>query len=286
MKVRIVVLMIYFSAFLKMAGEVKAQSGADLFNQYCTACHTVGSGDLIGPDLKGITENRDKAWLIKFIQSSQTMIKNGDPQALKVFEKYNRIPMPDQPVSKAEIEKILTYIAGQSDPDPGLRQAAETRLPAQKEAFNYDETDVKTGLSLFKGTRRLENGGASCISCHTIKHDAVFAGGTLARSLTDSYKNMGVQGIQAIMINPPFPEMTISYKNHPLTDTEVRSLIAFLAESSKEAIYQIPRDNSKYFVIIGIFLWIILIGIIALIWARRKRGSVNDAIYNRQVELF
>ncbi|MCF8227787.1 MAG: cytochrome c [Bacteroidales bacterium] len=285
MKGRNIALMIYFSAFLIMAGGAKAQNGADLYNQYCAACHTIGSGDLIGPDLKGITGKRGQTWLISFIQSSETMIKDGNPEAVKVFEKYNKTPMPDQPLDNSEVEKVLDYISGQSSSDTGMETKGQTNKPGEKSTFNYTKADVQTGLALFKGTRQLENGGASCVSCHTIKHDAVIAGGSLARNLTDSYNNMGIPGIQAILVNPPFPEMSISYKNHPLTDKEVNALTAFLADSSKEAIYQIPRDNAKYFVITGIFLWMIFIGIIALIWVRRKRGSVNDAIYNRQIEI-
>jgi len=52
----------------------------------CNACHSIGGGKKIGPDLKGITERRDEAWLVKFIQSSQTMVKEGDTAAINVFE--------------------------------------------------------------------------------------------------------------------------------------------------------------------------------------------------------
>ena len=36
----------------------------------CNACHSIGEGKKIGPDLKGVTERREEAWLIKFIQSA------------------------------------------------------------------------------------------------------------------------------------------------------------------------------------------------------------------------
>ncbi|MBM3435704.1 MAG: cytochrome c, partial [Bacteroidetes bacterium] len=50
----------------------------------CTACHTIGKGKLIGPDLKGVNDRHNEAWLLSFIRSSQTMIKNGDPVAVKL----------------------------------------------------------------------------------------------------------------------------------------------------------------------------------------------------------
>ncbi|MDZ7740672.1 MAG: hypothetical protein U5Q03_02705 [Bacteroidota bacterium] len=80
--------------------------------------------------------------------------------------------------------------------------------------------------------------------------------------------------------------MNASYKNHPLTEQEIKALTAFLVDASINSIYQHPREYTKYFVIIGIVIWLILIGMIALIWVRRKRGSVNDAIYDRQIEIF
>ena len=58
----------------------------------CKACHTIGGGKLVGPDLKDITEKRDEAWLIKFIKNSQELIDAGDPVAIQVFEENSKIP--------------------------------------------------------------------------------------------------------------------------------------------------------------------------------------------------
>lgn len=76
----------------------------------CTACHTIGKGKLIGPDLKGVNDRHNEAWLLSFIRSSQTMIKNGDPVAVKLFEENNKIPMPDNILTDDQIKGILTYI--------------------------------------------------------------------------------------------------------------------------------------------------------------------------------
>jgi mono/diheme cytochrome c family protein len=77
----------------------------------CKACHTIGGGKLVGPDLKGITERRDEAWLIKFIQNSQELIKSGDATAVKVFEENNKIPMPAHSLTDEQVKGILKYIA-------------------------------------------------------------------------------------------------------------------------------------------------------------------------------
>src|SRR5690242_1465252 len=58
-----------------------AADGGDaklVFNRRCTACHTFGKGVKVGPDLKGVTLRRPRAWLLSFIRSSQSMINSGD----------------------------------------------------------------------------------------------------------------------------------------------------------------------------------------------------------------
>ena len=41
--------------------------GQYLFAKECSACHTVGHGDKIGPDLAGVTRRRDPEWLARYI---------------------------------------------------------------------------------------------------------------------------------------------------------------------------------------------------------------------------
>src|SRR5216683_5702147 len=52
-----------------------------IFRKRCTACHTFGKGIKVGPDLKGVTDRRNRDWLLKFIRSSSTVIQSGDPAA-------------------------------------------------------------------------------------------------------------------------------------------------------------------------------------------------------------
>ncbi len=77
------------------------------FQKKCMSCHTVGQGDDVGPDLKDVTKRRDKKWLIRFIQESQTMIEEGDPIANQIFAKYKRKKMPDQEIDNSEVTESL-----------------------------------------------------------------------------------------------------------------------------------------------------------------------------------
>jgi mono/diheme cytochrome c family protein len=87
----------------------QAPDGAQLF-QPCAACHKIGGGKLIGPDLQGVSERRDREWLIRFIRNSQEMVQAGDPIAVKLFEEYNKIPMPPAGISDEQIIILLDYI--------------------------------------------------------------------------------------------------------------------------------------------------------------------------------
>ena len=86
-----------------------ANEGQDLFNKTCAPCHTIGKGRLVGPDLKNISEKRTQDWLIPYIQSSQTVIKSGDIDAVAIYEEFNSLLMPDQPLDAGQVVSIINY---------------------------------------------------------------------------------------------------------------------------------------------------------------------------------
>lgn len=75
----------------------------------CTACHKIGGGKLVGPDLKGVTARRDEAWLKKMILRPDVMIKDDDV-AKKLFVEH-LTPMPNQGVDpKSELPFIMAFL--------------------------------------------------------------------------------------------------------------------------------------------------------------------------------
>ena len=91
-----------------------AQDGEQLFKTTCATCHTVGKGKLVGPDLKDVQNRHEKAWILKWVKSSQTLVKAGDAEAVKLFNDNNRIPMPDHALSEDQISSILGFIVARS----------------------------------------------------------------------------------------------------------------------------------------------------------------------------
>ncbi len=102
----------FLSLFMLFTNISFAQTAEDEKNfQVCKACHTIGGGKLVGPDLAGINERREEAWLIKFIQNSQEMVKSGDELAVKVFNDNLKIPMPNNDLTDDQVRGVLLYIA-------------------------------------------------------------------------------------------------------------------------------------------------------------------------------
>lgn len=84
--------------------------GYALFERACSTCHTIGKGDKIGPDLSGVSARRNRDWLLKFISRPDQVRKSGDPIALDLYEKYNRVMMPYLGLSETDAADVLSYI--------------------------------------------------------------------------------------------------------------------------------------------------------------------------------
>lgn len=271
-----------FIFFLFLGFSLQAQDGESLFKATCAACHRTTSKKLIGPGLANVHEKRSIEWFKKFVTSSQSLINSGDVDAVKIFEEYNKIIMPDQAFSDAELNALYEYIKSVS---PAKTDIATTEIVEEEEVpFEPTEEDIFTGRNLFSGIQRLENGGPSCISCHHVRNDDLVAGGGLAVDLTDVYDRLGKDGIGGMITGLPFPQMKISYQDHQITEAETLQLVAFLKEVSEQRYYQGITSYKNTLLIWGISGAAILMGIFPLIWYKRKKESVNKRIYERQIK--
>ena len=82
--------------------------GKAAFESKCLACHSVGQGKKLGPDLAGVTKRRDDAWLTRWLKAPEKMLET-DPQAQAMLKEYNNLPMPNQQLSDPEIRQYLLY---------------------------------------------------------------------------------------------------------------------------------------------------------------------------------
>ena len=86
------------------------EEGEKLYKANCTACHMIDK-KLIGPTLEGVNDKYSEEWLIKWIKNSAEMIASGDPQAVAIYEEYNKSPMTSfLHFSDEDVVNILAYI--------------------------------------------------------------------------------------------------------------------------------------------------------------------------------
>ena len=100
------------------AGGGDAEKGKVLFTNNCAQCHAVTEEIVVGPGLKGIQQRAPgKDWLYKWIRNSSALVATGDPYAVQVFNKYQKIQMANFPnLTDSDIDGILTYIDKASAP--------------------------------------------------------------------------------------------------------------------------------------------------------------------------
>lgn len=260
------------AAGIPPAAGAQTLTAAEKFNKLCAACHTIGGGRLVGPDLKGIHDRRTEEWLLSFVTSPQKMISAGDTIAVRLQKEFTLI-MPDPAYSKAELQEILDYIkTGGSGPTV----VAAPQRDATPE-------DIRKGQELFQGIVRLTNDGPACNSCHHVRNDAVIGGGVLAKELTSVFGRLGGVGIQGILGKPPFPVMEEAYRDRPLSDDEVFALVSFLQDADRQQAFQQPRDYGFRLVYSGAAGFVVLLAVFWVIGRRRKTHPVNRAIFDRQV---
>jgi nitrite reductase (NO-forming) len=77
------------------------------FESKCLACHSIGQGAKLGPDLLAVTKRRSDEWLSKWLKSPDTMLAT-DADAKAMLNQY-KVPMPNQNLSDAEIGEYIKY---------------------------------------------------------------------------------------------------------------------------------------------------------------------------------
>jgi protein SCO1/2 len=92
----------------------KVDEGARLFKNQCAACHTVGKGDGIGPDLVNVTKRREHCWVGRYIAEPDKMLDEKDPIAVELFAKYKNVRMPNLSLSPEDVAMLVSYIEKES----------------------------------------------------------------------------------------------------------------------------------------------------------------------------
>jgi nitrite reductase (NO-forming) len=90
-----------------------AVQGKLTFDSKCLACHSIGGGDKMGPDLYGVTRHADAAWLTRWLKNPDEMLKT-DAHAKEMLGRYH-VPMPNQNLSDEGIKQVIEYFKWADD---------------------------------------------------------------------------------------------------------------------------------------------------------------------------
>ena len=90
-----------------MPDEPDAIADKLLFENKCLACHSLGKGPGVGPDLMHVTMRRSETWLKSWLASPEKMLASDDT-AKALLTRY-QVPMPNQNLSADEMRQLIRY---------------------------------------------------------------------------------------------------------------------------------------------------------------------------------
>jgi protein SCO1/2 len=133
---------------------LKLDPGEYAYASHCAACHTIGRGDAIGPDLRGVTASRERAWLTRFIARPDKILAEGDPIAQALLAKYKGVRMPNLALSEMDASLIVDYLAKQ-DREGAATPAVASASPAAQ--MPGPPVDLKPMIEAYLNIQRALN---------------------------------------------------------------------------------------------------------------------------------
>ncbi len=186
-----------------------AGDAAALFSEKCAGCHSIGGGNLVGPDLAPSSK-----W------SSADLTKS-----IKDMEKNVG------PLSSDEVDSLVEYLrkpqAAKAASDLTAQPAPSAKAdlaPSLDGVESVESGVISSGERLFLGEQAFKNGGLSCVACHRV--DA--AGGNMGPDLTAIATRMPMAALVSACEHTPYKVMKEAYKDHAISHQEALDLAAYL----------------------------------------------------------
>jgi cytochrome c2 len=247
------------------AAGTDADAGKQIFQEKCTACHTVGGGNLVGPDLKGVTERRPREWLEQWIAAPDAVLAKKDPVATDLLHQFRDLPMPNLGLSTSDVTAVLAYLQ-----EPGQAGATAAGAAAGAPAV---QGNPEIGKDLFTGVARFQNGGPPCMACHSAGGIGALGGGQLGPDLTEVVARLGgAAAVNAFVAGTPTPTMKAVWSQHPLTPEERANVVSFLGQAE---VSQRPVQAIWGLAGLAVLGVVILLTAAAFWWQTRLRFGVR-----------
>ena len=217
-----------------LLGAAPTSPAAKLFADSCSSCHTIGGGDLAGPDLAVVA-----TW--------------------KTVDLRTAVKRMEENAGALTAEQIDALVALLQAPDSKAQLAALTKPQEPEIPLEQKAASAETGRHLFFGEQAFENRGTPCFACHT----AGGRGGNLAADLTATVAKRGDAVVLSAAQQPGFPLMKAAYGAHPITKQEAYHLAAFLKSP--------PQDGERPGVVHAMASGLAAIVFVAVGFAFRSR---------------
>ncbi len=258
------------------AVPASAQEPAQFFRQNCASCHTVGGGRLSGPDLKDVEQRKDRAWLTRFLLDPPTVLQSGDAYAAQILQESRGVVMPKiAGMTEERANALLDLLAAESK----LEKSQFVGLVLSDKPFT--PKDIHHGRELFLGKQRLTQGGASCVSCHSVRDVGALGGGRLGPDLSRVYERLqGRKSLSAWLSAPATPTMQAAFVGHPLEADEIHALAAFFEESAQRGGEE-DRSGSLAFFLLGLGGAGALLVAMDSVWRGRFRSVRRVLVHGR-----
>jgi mono/diheme cytochrome c family protein len=249
------------------AAGTDADAGKQIFQEKCTACHTVGNGPLVGPDLKGVTARRPREWLEQWIAAPDVMLAKKDPVAIDLLHQFHDVPMANLGLSASDVTAVLAFL------ETAAAQPSAPATAGQAATAPAVQGDPEIGKELFTGVTRFGNGGPPCMACHSVGGIGALGGGQLGPDLTGVGERYGgAAGLNAFVAGTPTPTMKAVWSQHPLTTEERASVVAFLGQAG---VSQRPAQAIWQLAGLAVLGLLVLLAVAGLRWQNRLRDGVR-----------
>jgi cytochrome c2 len=225
---------------------------AEYYFYTCAGCHTVGGGNLTGPDLMTSTQ-----WNKEDLKS-----------AIKKMEKNVG------PMSAEDVEQMVEFLKDLSVQDRIAKQREQIESTMRA---NMPPASFEMGERLFRGEKRLVNGGSACMSCHQF----VNHGGTLGIDLTRVKDRISGVALQSGIQNASYKIMRAIYAKHPITQEEALHLAEYLSHPEKvqtrpgPMIEKIVVWAASGFGVFFVLLWIL---------NRNRKGCTREKLLQKSMK--
>jgi len=249
------------------SAKVLAQDDASFFRRNCHSCHTIGGGRLTGPDLKEVTQRKDRGWLERFIPNPKAVIDSGDPYAQQLLQEARGVVMPVIPgITPERARAFLDLIEAESK----LEKSQFLGLQISDRPFTPAE--VAEGWTLFRGEKKLAAGGVACVSCHTVRGMPGLGGGKLGPDLSRVYERLqGRKGLAAWLASPATTTMQAVFRNKALQNEEILPLVALFEDRAKSGGEDSSAAQLNFF-LMGLGGAVLMMLAFDAIWKGRFRG--------------